>query len=119
MYNLNCKFDIEKHSKQYPHYLEVIIDSEGIVHYAVPSHSEKLIEIACRKHQCSREELNNMCPPEYYADFLYWLMHITGCAAVWTMFIQYDELTEAQKSTLIQLKDSGVYEGILPNFAEM
>lgn len=42
-YNLYCKFDIQKHKETYKNYLEVIIDEEGSIHYAVPSHQEFLI----------------------------------------------------------------------------
>ena len=46
-YNLQSEFDAEKHKEKYVNYLEVVIDENGTVMYAVPSHQEKVIEIAC------------------------------------------------------------------------
>lgn len=37
-YTLYSKFDIDKHAETFINYLEVIIDENGVVHYAVPSH---------------------------------------------------------------------------------
>lgn len=37
-YNLYSQFDVSKHKQTYTNYLEVIIDSDGNVMYAVPSH---------------------------------------------------------------------------------
>ena len=37
-YTVYSKFDIDKHSEHFLNYLEVIIDSEGEINYAVPSH---------------------------------------------------------------------------------
>lgn len=113
-YTLYGEFDVDKHVNAFPHYLEVVIDEKGKVHYAVPSHQEKLIVMATAKYSCSRDELNDMCPPEYYLDFLQWLLIQTGCISVWTSFIQYNTLTDAQVATLRLLKRKGAYEGELP-----
>ena len=61
-YNVYSDFDIEKHKKTYIHYLEVVIDENGKIMYAVPSHQEKLITLACKRLNITREELNSMCP---------------------------------------------------------
>ena len=118
-YNLQSDFDVYKHVIRFPHYLEVIIDNKGKVHYAVPSHQEKLIRVACDKFNCTREQLNEMCPPEYYFDFLQWLLIQTDCVSVWTQFIQYHKLYKAQYETLQTLKSCGAYEGIMPDPADV
>lgn len=69
-YNLYSEFDIEQHEKTFAHYLEVVIDENGRIMYAVPSHQEKQITLACEKLNVTREELNSMCPEEYYLDFM-------------------------------------------------
>lgn len=80
---LHQPFDIEVHKRTFHYYLEVIIDESGIVHYAVPSHQEWLIQTACKKQGITREQLYDLCPPEYYFDVIGWLTQVTGCIAVW------------------------------------
>ena len=59
-YDLHSEFDIEKHKKTFPHYLEVIIGPTGKVAYAVPSHQYALIAIACKKYGVDRNELDKI-----------------------------------------------------------
>lgn len=113
-YNLYSEFDIEQHEKTFTHYLEVVIDESGKIMYAVPSHQEKMISLACEKPNVTREELNAMCPQDHYFDFMAWLCKISGTCAVWENFIQYDNLTEQQIMALQMLKDNGLYLGQIP-----
>lgn len=111
MYNLHSDFDIEQHKKTFVHYLEVVIDESGKIMYAVPSHQEKLIALGCEKLNVTREELNAMCPQEYYFDFMTWICKISGACAVWEKFIQANKLNEQQIEALQVLKDNGLYLG--------
>lgn len=113
-YNLYCEFDAFEHLKRYPHYLEVGIDEEGKVHYAIPSHQEQLVKACCEKLGCTRQQLESMCPIEYYFDYITWLQMISGWVSVWTNFVKFHTLNEAQLKTLTKLKSWGVYEGELP-----
>lgn len=45
-YGIHSKFDIQKHKATFTGYMEVIIDENGTVMYAVPSHQEKAIALA-------------------------------------------------------------------------
>lgn len=36
---------------------------------------EKLIALACQKRGVTRQELNDLCPREYYYDFLTWHLY--------------------------------------------
>lgn len=110
-YNLHSDFDIGQHKKTYTHYLEVVIDESGKIMYAVPSHQEKMISLAREKLNVTREELNAMCPQEYYFDFMVWLCKISGACAVWEKFIQADKMNEQQIKALQVLKDNGLYLG--------
>lgn len=112
-YDLYSNFDIEQHKKTFVHYLEVVIDENGKVMYAVPSHQEKIIALACEKLNATREELNSMCPQEYCFDFMTWLCKISGACAVWEKFIQADKMNEQQIKALQMLKDNGLYWGKL------
>lgn len=49
-YDIYCPFDAEKHKAKYINYLEILILENGKVVYAVPSHQEKAIALACEKH---------------------------------------------------------------------
>lgn len=84
---LHRPFDIETHKATFTNYLEVILLENGDIVYATPSHQEKLIQIACDTLQITRDELNTLCPPEFYFDFMRWLCQITHCVAVWNQYI--------------------------------
>lgn len=113
-YSIYSVFDVEQHKKTYVNYLEVIIGESGKVAYAIPSHQEALIKIACRKLGVTRQELNAMCPKEYYFDFMTWLCKMTGCCSVWNEFVVGYEFTAEQVETLELLKSHGVYKGEIP-----
>lgn len=104
-YDLNSDFDVKWHKKTFINYLEVIIHENGSVHYATPSHQEYLINYACRLLECDRKTLNDMCPREYYGDFLMWLCMITKCVSVWSCGFIYHTLSDEQKETLQMLID--------------
>ncbi len=105
---LNGPFNAVIHKKYFHDYLEVIIDAEGIVHYAVPSHSEWLIKRACEKLSLHREELFDKCPPEYYFDVIDWLTKITDCVAVWDNSFT-GHLNEHQYNTLKYLESEKLF----------
>lgn len=114
MYDLYSKFDFDEHKKNYIHYLEVVILPDGTVEYAIPSHQEKLIKICCDKFKVSRQELADMCPPDYYFDFITWLCDTSECVSVWTNFIKNPKsITDKQLETLNKLKEMSIYEGEL------
>lgn len=111
-YTVYSDFDIEQHKKTFIHYLEVVIDKNGKIMYAVPSHREKLMKLVCKKFNVTMVELNAMCPNEYYYyDFMIWLCKASGACAVWENFIQCDKLTEQQIRALKTLKENGLYLG--------
>lgn len=113
-YSVYSNFDIEQHKKTFIHYLEVVIDEDGKIMYAVPSHQEKLIALACKRLNITREELESMCPQEHLFDFMIWLCKMSGSCAVWENFIQKDRLTGKQIKALRMLKDNGLYLAKIP-----
>jgi hypothetical protein len=113
-YDVYCDFDLEKHKETYVNYLEVMIDKDGKIMYAVPSHQEKAIEMACESKGVDRAELSKLCPKEYYFDFLTWLLMQSGAMAVWNEYYQSYNVTRAQYASLRRLKLAGVYKGALP-----
>lgn len=113
-YSIYCNFDIERHKKKYVDYLEVLIETDGQIVYAVPSHQEKAIELACQKLGVNRRELMDMCPKEYYGDFLNWLLMVSGAVAVWNDFCSAPAVTKKQIASFRRLKMAGVYKGAVP-----
>lgn len=109
-YGLYSDFDVEKHKKTFINYLEVLILKDGTIKYAVPSHQELAIRLACDKKGITREELNDECPREYYGDFLAWILMQTDSVAVWNDFY-VGTPNDKQKDALRMLKSSGVYMG--------
>lgn len=116
-YDLYCKFDIEKHKKKYVHYLEVIIKEDGEIEYAVPSHQEKAVRIACEKLGVTKSELERMCPEEYYFDYLNWLLMQSNSVAVWEGLFLAPSINRKQIGSLRRLKLAGIYKGIIPQIA--
>lgn len=114
-YGLHSAFDIEKHKATFTDYLEIVIDIDGNIMYAVPSHQEKLIALACQKLGITRDELKALCPKEFYFDFLKWLCLLTGAMSVWNEHCEYGNPSTKQISTLRRLKMSGLYKGMIPD----
>lgn len=110
-YNVYSDFDMEQHKKTFINYLEVVIDENGKIMYAVPSHQEKLIKLACENLKVTKEELNAMCPMDYHFDFVTWLCKVSGVCAVWNAHIEKYRLTERQIAALKALKDNRLYKG--------
>ena len=111
-YDIYRPFDAEKHKAKYSNYLE-----DGTVVYAIPSHQEKAIALACEKHGLSRDELVAMCPREYYLDYMVWLLKMSGAIAVWTSGCEAPAVTERQIIALKKLKIMGLYKGSIPKIA--
>lgn len=113
-YNLYCNFDLEKHKQTYVNYLEVLICEDGTVVYAVPSHQEKAIALACSRLHVTRETLEMMCPHEYYGDYMTWLCMAARVVAVWNAHCVAVYPTSKQIAALRRLKMAGVYTGSIP-----
>lgn len=113
-YSVYCEFDLQKHKETYVNYLEVVIDSDGKVMYAVPSHQEKLIRMGSEKAGMSREEFIASCPKEWHYDYLKWLCIQTGAVCVWNDQYYGVDLTLKQRAALRTLKMAGVYHGVIP-----
>ena len=111
---LHSEFDIETHKNTFINYLEVVIDNEGKIMYAVPSHMEILIKLYMERYNVTREEI--VCkltyePPwEYGLDMSAWLCEKLHCICVW--FDCYKgKPNQIQLNKLKTLRLSGVYHG--------
>lgn len=108
MYDTNSRFDLQEHLNKYTNYLEAVIFEDGHIEYAVPSHQEKLVSIACKIENKSREEIVDETPPEYYFDWLNYLINKTKCVSVWFDFIiTPKQISDAQNQTIIELIAAG------------
>lgn len=111
-------FDIDRH-KSLPYHpeLEVMIATDGTVEYALPSHQEFLIEKAMQRHNWTRDQLMDACPPEYHYDFLAWLIPESGgYIPVWERGVLNYPLTKEQTASLRKLKMAGLYRGYIPPY---
>lgn len=110
---LHGEFDIELHKKTFIYYLEVIIDEDGKVHYAVPSHTEWLTQYGMKKYNVDREKMYRMIEEYENSHGGYGceaLCHMLNCVAVW--FEMYmGEPSQIQENTLLELRNNGVYCG--------
>ena len=114
---LHSSFDIETHKRTFISYLEVVISPEGVVEYAVPSHTEKLVqifmkqkgfddEIKAKKYILDTTINNDMC------HTLDYLTGVTGYISVWfNYYVAGDPPTKAQLDKLWELFKNGVYMG--------
>ena len=98
--------------KKHINYLEVVIDEDGKIYYAIPSHQQALTKIACQKLNVTEQELADMCPGEYYANYNVWLSMQAKCTCVWNEFYQ-GVLNDKQKEALVFLKENGLFKGLI------
>ena len=107
---LHSPFDIETHKKTFINYLEVIIDTNGIVHYAVPSHQEWLINKICIAKNLTKDNVFDSCPntSDFVRDYL--IPESGGCIPVWNEYYM-GEPNKSQRETLTILKQEGLYTG--------
>lgn len=114
-YSVYRPFDLEQHKKTYIDYLEVIIAEDGTIMYAVPSHQEKLISLACSRLKVGREELAANCPRSMYFDYMGYLCGEAKAVAVWNDRCVAVNPTSKQIAALRRLKLAGVYHGVVPH----
>lgn len=96
---------LETHKDQY-NYCETIIYPDGTIEDAHPSHTEKLISIACNQNSLKREELYELLPIS--AGPAEWLVDYTNCCAIWYGFGMLPEnITKQQFDTINKLKEAG------------
>lgn len=61
-------FDINVHKQTFTHYLEIVLDPDGNIFYAVPSHNEWIISYLCGKDNQTYDELMSTIPREYWLN---------------------------------------------------
>ena len=99
-------FDWKTHNKNFIHYLEAIITKDGTVHYAVPSHQEKLVEIYCKERNINRDELLKLIPLTEAPDS--WIINELGVIEVWYDFVKQPiDITNEQRDSLKLLRMKG------------
>lgn len=121
---LHSPFDMKTHKENFIHYLEVVILEDGTIEYAVPSHQKKLEEICCRKLGFKFDNLYSESIEllEYYKSIYknnmwHWfdfLFETSKAICVWE--IKYEGIAnEKQLQKLKELKDYGLYLGVIEN----
>ena len=111
---LNSPFDITTHKETFVSYLEVIIDENGEIFYATPSHTHKLCEIYMSRFGVDNYEKTKKEIVEAAwstsLDMCEYLCAKTGCIAVWFQGYR-GEPNQTQLNKLKTLRLSGVYAG--------
>lgn len=109
-------FDIELHKKTFRKYLEVIIDPEGVVHYAVPSHNERLITYIMDTSDFDRDQIEGMVNVLRvdYGSTVETLCEMSKCISVWNDFY-IGKPNDKQRETLQKLKDNELFMGVIYN----
>ena len=110
---LNSPFDINTHKETFVSYLEAIMDENGEVFYAVPSHQHKLCEIYMQKFGKDYDSARNEIVEATWTadlDIVEYLCTKTNCLAIW--FGHYRGYpNEKQLKKLEELFNNGVYAG--------
>ena len=109
-YDLYSEFDVNRHKETFTNYFEAIIYPNGNVEYAIPSHQEKLIRLLMKIRNCSRQDIFNQCPAEYYFNVIQWLCNETKCISCWYEGFICPEsgITNLQLETIKILREKGV-----------
>lgn len=105
---LRGPFDIETHKGAFVHYLEVCIDRDGVIRYAVPSHQRWLLERFMDREGIETDlEAWGRIPPYGVIE---WLCRELGCIAVWED--RFSGVPNAkQRAALRRLRLAGLYRG--------
>lgn len=116
-YDIYSKFDIDKHAEVFLNYLEVVIDENGIVYYAVPSHIIFLETLLKRRIGDVAFRSESMCQ-EAFLDYSGWLCKQTKCIMVWNNFYigrpnfrQLEVLKKLKEKKYKTLPDVSLYRG--------
>lgn len=110
---LHSPFDIETHKATFTNYLEVVIDTEGVVQYAVPSHQMYVRNYLIREYYRTDAKLDEAIPRERWGDYLDWLLEESGHVLIWNERCQ-GQFNQRQHDALVKLKDAGLYRGQIP-----
>lgn len=104
---LHSPFGIETHKSEFVDYLEVCIDRDGVIHYAVPSHQQWLLKKFMDERHLHRErEARDVIPLD--VDIFDYLCDKTECIAVWNSFLR-GRPNSRQCDMLRKLKSEGLY----------
>lgn len=116
---LRLPFDISRHKSARYLDLEIMMAPNGTAVYALPSHQEFLVKKVMELNNWSREELMDACPPEFYGDFMRWLIPLSGgWVPVWPIGVLDYPITRQQVGLLRRLKMAGLYHGYIPGLGK-
>ena len=114
---LHSPFDIETHKQTFVSYLEVVISPEGVVEYATPSHTDKLVEVFSKQKGFddilkAKKYIIDTTINNGMISTIDYLTGVTGYISVWfNGYVAGDPPTKAQLDKLKELFKNGVYTG--------
>ena len=104
-------FSIERHKKTFVNYTELVIDKDGNIMYATPSHERKMMSIILQNNpeMCERDLMQEAEESGGLYDWINWLMRKSECMCIYTCGIAYaDPSTQKQMEKVKQLVDAGL-----------
>lgn len=111
---LSEAFDIKTHKLTFIDYLEVVISPEGVVEYAIPSHTEKLLRIYMQQQSIVDRNvaIESLTEKSFMNGYIETLSEATKYISVWdTHYITGCQPTQQQLNKLKTLKLHGLYHG--------
>jgi hypothetical protein len=107
---LHSPFDLDTHKATFVDYLEVCVSADGVIHYAVPSHTAFVENYLAEHLHKTVQDVRALCPREQYCDYAQWLCNTSGCIMLWDNHIIHpNECTAKQVLTLHTLIKQGLY----------
>lgn len=108
-------FSIERHKKTFVNYMEAVIDENGVVHYAIPSHERKLVEMILKQNpdMCMKDVQDEAEQQFSVYGWVEWLIIRSKCICVYTRGYMCPPeyiMTQKQRDTLNELIKNGLTE---------
>lgn len=106
--NINEFLDyVNKNSDKFINYCEIVIERDGNINLARPSHQQTLIRLGAKANNISREEYINSIDPQY--RFNEFIISKENMISVWYNYIkQPNTINDIQKDIIDTLKKRGL-----------
>lgn len=98
---------LNQHKDQYRNYMEIVLSPLGQVCLAHPCHTEKLLELAAKKYNISKEEYKQSVPKS--CSPIHWVVSKENYISVWfdNIIVPKNGFSRFQKRTIKILQDKG------------
>ena len=98
---IDVKKIVEDNPRLFIRYFEAVIDNNGLIYFACPSHERKLVELCKKQQNIDIDKMDNGFGALDYA-----LKY--GYILVWYDHIQMETMNKFQKNSIDRLKEYGI-----------